>query len=657
MKMSEETWTVGRIRPTEAVYRAASSCCATSSRARPPHGRRKALGGFSTTETEEISFRTPLSHKTRHKSMSRIQRFTCTQPCESLLTKSGLVSSLQCPRTQTSIPLHPSRLLWVLAVLVQAVAPYNPVTHAVLGGTSGSECLCSAEYTLTGACLDSECLRFFRSGVKLKSGTTYTFAFEISNPPSAQAFQVTIIEASGATFFAADAVVKHGAELYGVANGTDPLLAAVPIFSVKAVGQSTPVSSDRKSKEATMTLNLWAILIIFLLLTIFHPASQSKRPEHKSSRAFQIMILLLVSGFWCSTVRAASFTTKNISQSNPLAGRSNTITVTIVTDANLTAAESSKVTITGLSNAVASSPITLLDTGNDGEAIFWDGTTQGRGAWSSGTLTLTVYTGSTLLSGTTYSFAFAVTNPSSAQSAPAIGIAASGTASFAAASMTTPNSDLIGVTNGAKPLLIVVPTFSVKSIQQSTPVPGATNAMTVMLTANVNLQTGSTVTITGLTSTQTADSASLAVISTYSFLGTTGAWKQSSGRLVLTAASGGIMSGTFCVVTFNLTNPASAQSSPAVSVSATLANIVGSIAVAAMTKPGTPLNGVKKGADPLLITVPWTRSFGGCTFSVDLAGSLVRTGSCPTQGGVLDLSSRGITSVPTHAFQNMSQMT
>jgi hypothetical protein len=497
--------------------------------------------------------------------------------------------------------------------------------------------------------------------VKLKSGTTYTFAFEISNPPSAQAFQVILIEASGTPVFAADAVVKHGAELYGVANGTDPSFAAVPIFSVKAVGQSTPVSSDRKSKETTMPLNVWAILIIFLLLTIFHPASQSKRPEHKSSRAFQIMILLLVSGFWCSTVRAASFTTKDIGQSNPLAGRSNTITVTIVTDANLTAADSSVVTITGLSNAVASSPVTLLDTGNDGEAIFWDGTTQGRAALISGTLTLTVYTGSTLSSGTTYTFAFAVTNPSSAQSAPAISISASGTASFAVASMTTPNSDLIGVTNGAKPLLIVVPTFSVKSIQQSTPLPSATNVMTVTLTANVNLQTGSTVMITGLTSTQTADSASLAVISTSSFLGTTGAWKQSSGRLVLTAASGGIMSGTFCVVTFNLTNPASAQSSPAVSVSANLANsvgvLVGSIAVAAMTKPGTPLNGVKKGADPLLITVPWTKSFGGCTFSVDLEGSLARTGSCPTQGGVLDLSSRGITSVPILAFQNMSPMT
>ena len=54
----------------------------------------------------------------------------------------------------------------------------------------------------------------------------------------------------------------------------------------------------------------------------------------------------------------------------------------------------------------------------------------------------------------------------------------------------------------------------------------------------------------------------------------------------------------------------------------------------------------------------WTMAFGNCTFSGDYAGApLVRTGSCPTQGGSLDLSSKGITSVPPDAFQNMTQMT
>ena len=53
----------------------------------------------------------------------------------------------------------------------------------------------------------------------------------------------------------------------------------------------------------------------------------------------------------------------------------------------------------------------------------------------------------------------------------------------------------------------------------------------------------------------------------------------------------------------------------------------------------------------------WTVSFGDCTFSGDDAGApLVRTGSCPTQGGTLDLWGKGITSVPPDVFQGMPKM-
>ena len=178
--------------------------------------------------------------------------------------------------------------------------------------------------------------------------------------------------------------------------------------------------------------------------------------------------------------------------------------------------------------------------------------------------------------------------------------------------MTKPGALLYGVANGSDPLTVAMPVFSVKSIQQSTPVPSATNTMTVTLTASYSLAFGSTVTITGLTGSQTPDSASLAVTSTSSLLGTTGVWNQSSGQLVLTAASGGTTSGTACEVRFNLTNPATAQSSPAVSVSATLANSVGTIAEAAMTKPGALLfgvancylcGGVPYGTDPLTVAL------------------------------------------------------
>jgi hypothetical protein len=51
-------------------------------------------------------------------------------------------------------------------------------------------------------------------------------------------------------------------------------------------------------------------------------------------------------------------------------------------------------------------------------------------------------------------------------------------------------------------------------------------------------------------------------------------------------------------------------------------------------------------------------AFGGCTFSGNYAGApLVRTGSCPTQAGYLNLSSKGITSVQPDVFQGMPQMT
>jgi hypothetical protein len=167
------------------------------------------------------------------------------------------------------------------------------------------------------------------------------------------------------------------------------------------------------------------------------------------------------------------------------------------------------------------------------------------------------------------------------------------------------------VANGADPLTVVVPSFSLKSIRQSTPGSGATNTLTVSLTADFDLAAGSMVTITGLTGSQTANSASFTVSSTSGLLGTSGSWTQASGQLMLTAAGPGTVSGTACEVTFQLTNAATSQASPAVSVSAEILGgsgiSVGSIASMAMTKPGTDLYGVANGADPLRVEVPSPR--------------------------------------------------
>jgi hypothetical protein len=282
------------------------------------------------------------------------------------------------------------------------------------------------------------------------------------------------------------------------------------------------------------------------------------------------------------------FRVRTIGQSTPVAGATNTITVTLT--AGSTLAPGSTVTISGLTGSQTADATSLA-------VVSSLSVLEATGDWKQSTGTLVLTTGrSVIAQDVQLTASFTLMNPAAAQASPAVNVSATlagGGGANPAVAMTKTGTALFGVPNGYDPLLVAVPAFSVKSIQQSTTVAGATNTFTVTLTANYNLAASSKVTITGLTGSQTADSASLAVTSSPSVLEPTGDWKQTTGTLVLTAASQAA-SGTAYVVTFTLTNSATAQSSPAVSVSATLAG-VGSIPVAAMTKPGS---------DPLLVTVP-----------------------------------------------------
>jgi trimeric autotransporter adhesin len=307
------------------------------------------------------------------------------------------------------------------------------------------------------------------------------------------------------------------------------------------------------------------------------------------------------------TVVVPSFSLKSIQQSTPVSGATNTLTVSLTANFNL--ATGSTVTITGLTGSQTADSASLPVSSASGLLGV-------SGAWtqSTGELVLTA-AGAGTVSGTACEVTFNLTNTDTAQVSPGVNVSAeikdgSGNSmgSIGSGAMTKPGTDLYGVDDGADPLTVVVPSFSLKSIQQSTPVSGATNTLTVSLTANFNLATGSTVTITGLTGSQTADSASLPVSSASGLLGVSGAWTQSTGELVLTAAGAGTVSGTACEVTFNLTNTDTAQVSPGVNVSAEIkdgsGNSMGSIGSGAMTKPGTALYGVSNGADPLTVVVP-----------------------------------------------------
>ena len=125
-------------------------------------------------------------------------------------------------------------------------------------------------------------------------------------------------------------------------------------------------------------------------------------------------------------------------------------------------------------------------------------------------------------------------------------------------SMTVPDSVLLGVANGKNPLLTVVPTFTAESIEQSSPLNGVKNTLNITLTSDVDLAATSTVTIAGLTGTQTATSGTQAITSTDSLYGTQASW-DIVGTLILTVGGTATTAGTPVVVTIELDNSATAQ--------------------------------------------------------------------------------------------------
>ena len=176
-----------------------------------------------------------------------------------------------------------------------------------------------------------------------------------------------------------------------------------------------------------------------------------------------------------------------------------------------TGAAAAKVTISGLTGTQNSaSPVVTSNT--DASQTNALGTS---GAWTQGTGTLVLTAAADIDSGVQCVITITVTNPSSNQESPTtVSVAATltdGTSetsigAVAQASLTKATGDRYGISGGLAPLKVVVPAFSTKTIQQSTPVPGASNnEMTVTLRANYDLTTGAgaKVTITGLAGSAT----------------------------------------------------------------------------------------------------------------------------------------------------------
>ena len=88
-----------------------------------------------------------------------------------------------------------------------------------------------------------------------------------------------------------------------------------------------------------------------------------------------------------------------------------------------------------------------------------------------------------------------------------------------------------------------------------------TNILTFTVQPSRDISAGDSITLAGLTGSQTADSSLTLSGLGASVFGSAGSWTQSTGTLVLTVDTGQTLStGSDTVITFNLTNPATVSS-------------------------------------------------------------------------------------------------
>ena len=118
---------------------------------------------------------------------------------------------------------------------------------------------------------------------------------------------------------------------------------------------------------------------------------------------------------------------------------------------------------------------------------------------------------------------------------------------------------------------------------------GASNVITFTLKPDAAIEATGEITLAGMTGSQTADNASLTIAgANAAVFGSSADWTKSSGTLVLTVAGGqSVPTATDTVITFTLTNKATAQSGQSVTVASsgfTTATATGAILEAAANK-------------------------------------------------------------------------
>ncbi|KAJ1494681.1 hypothetical protein T484DRAFT_1765123 [Baffinella frigidus] len=305
------------------------------------------------------------------------------------------------------------------------------------------------------------------------------------------------------------------------------------------------------------------------------------------------------------------FTVRDFTQSSPLAGYPNVVTMALVASVDLQIAAGSSITVTGLVGAVAGNNVTLTVKKDGVEVVMFC-------VFADGTLTLPLC--NTLEASAAYTIQVAITNPDAAQDSPVVRMAASGTAAFTAAPVTKTGAVLLGVPAGADPLLVILPGFTEKTLTQSSVLAGTRNKITAALQTNVDLLGASKITLCCFDNAVSVDSSNrvgLRVLGAASTLPRfcpasnltaqsvdIGEWVPNTFEISFTLCDGvenKVAAFELITISFNITNPTARQTAPTIAISASGTFLVSGTAV---DVTGDSLLGVPNGKDPLQVEVP-----------------------------------------------------
>jgi len=238
------------------------------------------------------------------------------------------------------------------------------------------------------------------------------------------------------------------------------------------------------------------------------------------------------------------FSVMSASQSSAAPGATNTITLSLRPPVSLTSDYT--VVISGLVGA--STPDSMLQIINrpSGKRMF-----RPRARWtaSSGTLILGIAGGQVLSSNETSVVQFDLANPNYPQDSPAvIDVSVPGHENITKCALTPADDD-------AAPLKVVSPQFTVRSVEQSSNMPGGENTIRVSLRPNVLLSKTrrSVIVIDGLRGSRTFDTSVLINVEQGSGLVPEATWRQSTGTLSI-AIDGEVGTSSDIVFSFKLEN-------------------------------------------------------------------------------------------------------